>query len=81
MYGGENDTIYGISESCYKSFGIPSSLVLQNLSDLTIDSIFPNLQNYHQEELKSATGLVCTIDTTSLPENFLFTRTEESEDE
>jgi len=27
LYGGENNAVFGITESCYKSFGIPVSLI------------------------------------------------------
>jgi len=85
LYGGENNSIYGISESVTQAFGIPASLVSgehQNLNEFTIDKIFPDLLRQNNEELTSIAGLVLSIDTSELPHQFLFDRDElDSDDE
>jgi hypothetical protein len=48
MYSGDTGIILGVSESCYKAFGIPSSLVFGNNSssnEFTIDAILPDIIN------------------------------------
>ena len=74
LYGGENDVVHGLTYSCYQHFGIPSSLIYGNnisSNEFTIDIIFPDLDIQNQEELKSSNGLIITLDTTTLPENYL----------
>ena len=39
--------------------------------EFTIETIFPELHEDDCESLKTQSGLLTTIDTTSLPENFL----------
>jgi len=73
LYGGESNTIYGVSESCKKSFGISSGLTLatnRNFNEFTIDKIFPDLLKQNPEELASHTGLVLSLDTTFLQQDF-----------
>lgn len=74
MYNGDSGVIIGITHSCFKSFGIPSSLVFGNnasSNEFTIDAIFPDIINQNLEELKSISGLVITLDTSTLPQNYL----------
>jgi len=71
MYGGEHDEIYAVSESCYDSFGIPAQITNGNCADFTIDSIIPEFHEYYDSQLKTASGQLLHIDTTSLPESFL----------
>jgi len=75
--------IVGISESCYDSFGIPVSLLQEKNMEFTMDSLFPNLAECNDEELKGAAGVVTNIDTTNLSQNFLLRRndTEASHEE
>ena len=73
MYGGENNVIQGVSESCYHQFGIPSRLTLgANLmnGEFTIDKIFPDLLIQPEEELKGD-GMILNFSTLSLPDTFL----------
>ena len=77
MFGGDNNMIYGVSESCYQSFGIPASLTSgthRNFDEFTIDLIFPDLLQRNKADLKLEPGLDITIDTSSLPQNFLIGR-------
>jgi len=71
MYGGENDEVYAITEGCYDSFGIPASITNGANPEFTIDSIFPDFHDIDDESLKTPQGQLYTIDTTSLPQNFL----------
>jgi hypothetical protein len=74
MYSGDTGIIQGITYSCYRSFGIPSSLVYGNnasTNEFTIDSIFPDIINQNLDELKSPSGLIVTLDTTMLQQNYL----------
>ena len=74
MYGGESGEVFGITYSCYQSFGITHSLVSGgNLSNnqFTIEAIIPDLVNQTIEDLKSPSGVILTIDTTNLQQNFL----------
>jgi hypothetical protein len=74
MYSGETGIIQGITQSCYRGFGIPSSLVYgsnASSNEFTIDSIFPDIINQNIEELKSPSGLIVTLDTTTLQQNYL----------
>ncbi|KAL4459259.1 hypothetical protein ABPG73_001296 [Tetrahymena malaccensis] len=67
--------IQGISESCYTNFGIPASLMYGNTSnapEFTIDSIIPGIVDpKNADELKSVHGVILTIDTTYVQQNFL----------
>lgn len=80
MYGNEDNQIFGVSENCFESFGIPAKLTNGDATDFTISSIFPDLLNQNMEELKSTTGLVCTIDTSALEQNFLVGRYDSEEE-
>ena len=82
MYGGENNIVYGITYSCYQHFGIPASLVYgnnANSNELNIYSILPELNSKNLEELKSPNGLIMTLDTTALPQNYLIAESNASE--
>jgi PAS domain S-box-containing protein len=85
MYGGgdsSNNVIYGITQSCLQAFGIPASLVYGNNSsnnEFTLDSIFPEM-NQNLDDLKSPSGLITTIDTTNLPQNYIIGNDQDDED-
>ncbi|CAD8089671.1 unnamed protein product [Paramecium primaurelia] len=78
-----SQAILGITQSCYTRYGIPASLVYgnsTNTNEFTIDAIAPELVDIkNQDDLKSQ-GLVTTIDTSQLQQNFLLGRGE-SDDE
>lgn len=75
IYGEDDRKIYGITQTCYQSFGIPASLVSRNnqasSNELTIETIIPEILTHNIEELKSLSGAILNIDTTNLPQNFL----------
>ena len=69
VYSGDTGTIHGITSSCKQDFGIPASLVFGATAasnEFTIDSVFPELLTHSVEELKSTTGVLTTLDTSSL---------------
>ncbi|EAR98621.2 PAS domain S-box protein (macronuclear) [Tetrahymena thermophila SB210] len=86
IYRTDNDSyvMQGITQSCYNSLGIPSSLMYGNSTnniEFTVDTICPDLLNPEfYEDLKSPAGLIVTIDTTTVQQNFLLDE-EDSEDE
>jgi len=63
--------IYGVTQNCYQDFGIPASLANGEHNEFTIDSVFPSFHEQNPETLKTQGGVICTLDTTLLPENFL----------
>lgn len=67
--------ICGITSNCYSSFGIVSSLAYGNSSntnEFTIDAIIPDLSNPdNTEELRGPSGIIVTLDTTQIQQNFL----------
>ena len=73
MYSGDTGAIHGITHSCKRSFGIPSSLVsgASATNDFTMDIIFPDLASHSIEDLKNPSGVVTTLDTSSLQQNYL----------
>jgi len=84
VYGGESNTIYGVSESCKKTFGISSGLTLatnRNFNEFTIDKIFPDILKQNPEELASQTGLVLTLDTSFLHQDFFIEKRDSESDE
>jgi len=83
MYGGDNNSICGISASCDQAFGIPSSLMYGNASnnELTIDVILPDIFDIEPKELKNPNGFITTMDSTALQQNYVMEDNEESEDE
>ncbi|KAL4478284.1 hypothetical protein ABPG72_016596 [Tetrahymena utriculariae] len=86
IYRTDNDSyvMQGVTQSCYNSLGIPSSLMYGNSTnniEFTVDTICPDLLNPEfYEDLKSPAGLIVTIDTTTVQQNFLLDE-EDSEDE
>jgi PAS domain S-box-containing protein len=73
LYGGENNVVHGVTESCFQAFGISSSLTLaQNIdfSEFTIDKIFPDLLLQNTQELRTG-GLILKINTTALAQEYL----------
>mmetsp|Transcript_28675 Transcript_28675/g.25657 ORF Transcript_28675/g.25657 Transcript_28675/m.25657 type:complete len:287 (-) Transcript_28675:781-1641(-) len=84
MYGGDGSHIHGVTHSCKKKFGISSNLVESAESaanEFTIDSIFPNLLQFDDAELSTSVGVITTIDTTSIPQNFVGNNNESDESE
>ena len=74
MYGVDNNIIQGVTQSIYQSFGIPASLTYgnnPNSNEFTIDTILTDLFTQNEEELKSPSGLILTLDTTNLRQNYL----------
>lgn len=73
MYSGDTGAIHGITHSCKRGFGIPASLVsgANANNDFTMDIIFPDLLSHTLEDLKAAAGIVTTLDTSSLQQNYL----------
>ena len=56
MYDGHTNAIHGVSYGCKKQFGISGSIVkTSNLgnNDFTIDTIFPDLLQHPEDELKA----------------------------
>lgn len=73
MYGGENNAVFGISNSCLTSFGIPASLVYGNVNnntEFTIDQIIPEITTFGIEDLKNPNGFVTTMDSTAIQQNY-----------
>lgn len=84
MYGGELSHIHGVTHSCKIDFGISSNLVSGSESaanEFTIDSIFPSLLTYSDEELKLSSGVITSIDTSAIPQNFVGNANESDESE
>lgn len=70
LFGGPENKIYGVSESCYWAFGISATLTRDHsLSsmDVTIDQILPEFTLQNREEMKSA-GIIMRLDTTTVNE-------------
>lgn len=65
--------MFGVSESCYRHFGIPAKLASDvNVNfgdDFTIDKIFPDILAENLEIMKSS-GVELKIDTTLIPKEF-----------
>jgi len=80
LFNGETGIIFGITPSCYKNFGIPSSLIYGNsqyTNEFTTDTIIPELMNLENvERLKLDNGLLLTLDTSLLQQNFLIAQGE-----
>mgnify|MGYP000952821047 CR=1 FL=1 len=73
VYGGESGTIMGLTASVFQDFGVPASLVYgNNLSsvDISIDIIIPDIFKQTTEDMMSQTGVILTIDTTGLQQNY-----------
>jgi len=73
MYSGDTGAIHGITHSCKREFGIPASLVsgAGATNDFTMDIIFPDLASHTLEDLKNPAGVVTTLDTSTLQQNYL----------
>jgi len=83
MYGGESNAVCGISQSCFLSFGVPSSFMYGNASnnELTIDVLLPELASFQDDELKNPNGFTTTFDSTALQQNYVVKDNDESDDE
>eukprot|EP00331_Platyophrya_macrostoma_P019490 CAMPEP_0176470080 /NCGR_PEP_ID=MMETSP0127-20121128/40245_1 /TAXON_ID=938130 /ORGANISM="Platyophrya macrostoma, Strain WH" /LENGTH=784 /DNA_ID=CAMNT_0017864311 /DNA_START=1009 /DNA_END=3359 /DNA_ORIENTATION=- len=74
IYGGDGDLVYGISQSCYESFGIPASLIYgknTTNNDLEISAILPELAAQSIEDLSGTGGVILNIDTTNLHQDYM----------
>jgi len=73
MYSGDTGAIHGITHSCKREFGIPASLVsgAGATNDFTMDIVFPDLASHTLEDLKNPAGVVTTLDTSTLQQNYL----------
>jgi PAS domain S-box-containing protein len=74
MYDGHTGSVQGVTHSCKKYFGISSNLVRTSsygTNDFTIDAVFPELLQLNLDDLKGAGGVVTTINTSTLKENFM----------
>lgn len=84
LFNPENGIIYGISPSCYKHFGIPSSLIYGNsqyTNEFSIDSIIPELMNKENVDLlRNENGVNLTLDTSVIQQNFLIAKGESDRD-
>lgn len=79
IYAGDTGTIHGITKSCRQTFGIPSSLVYGSQSatnEFSIDAIMPEILQHNSEDLKAQSGVITTLDTSSLQQNYLAARAE-----
>ena len=72
MVNDTNKVIYGISENCLTSFGIPSSLIHGNTTgnDLQIDNILPEYMSIDEDKKKNPNGFTTTLDSTVLKQNY-----------
>lgn len=73
LYGGQDSIVFGVSESCYKSFGISAKLASDYNTnfgdDFTIDKIFPEIFIQNVDLMKSP-GVELRIDTTLIPQEY-----------
>ena len=80
LFNGETGIIFGITSSCYRAFGIPSSLIYGNsqyTNEFTMDNIIPELMNEtNLQNLRKDNGILLTIDTSLLQQNFLIAQGE-----
>ena len=83
VYSGDNGAIHGYTQSCRKDFGLPSSLIYgaAATNDFTMDVIFPELLNHNIEDLKNPAGVVTTLDTSNLQQDYLLAHTESDKSE
>jgi len=74
MYDGHTGAVQGVTNSCKKYFGISSNLVRTSsygTNDFTIDAVFPELLQLNLDDLKAPGGVVTSINTSTLKENFM----------
>jgi len=75
IFDGDDMTIHAVSESMMYSFGIPATLangVTANRYEFNIGSIFPEINLKKIENVSNGIGYPCTIDTSSLKDDFWF---------
>ena len=83
IYNPTTEVIQGISYSCFKNMGIPASLVsgTSSTAELMMNMISPEIVDpNNKKELSSPNGMIVSIDTTSIQQNFLL-EDEEGKDE
>ena len=75
IYSPDTGLIHGITEGCNQDYGIPSMLVYgysSNTNDFSLDAISPEIMApENQDELRSANGIIVTLDTSTIPQNYL----------
>lgn len=78
VYSGDTGAIHGFTQTCKKDFGLISSLIYgaAATNDFTMDVIFPDLLNHNIEDLKNPAGVVTTLDTSTLQQDYLLAHTE-----
>lgn len=83
VYSGDTGAIHGFTQSCKKAFGLPSSLIYGAAAsnDFTIDVIFPDLAGCNLEDLKNSTGVITTLDTSTLQQDYLLAHSESEKSE
>lgn len=72
MFNEENKVIYGISQNCFDSFGIPSTLIYGNNTgnDLALDTIFPEYSQIDEDQKRNQNGFTTVLDSTTLKQNY-----------
>lgn len=73
----------GVTYSCYLSFGIPASLVYgntTNTNEFTLDAIAAELSDPKNIDDLKTTGMIATIDTTNIQQNYLLGHGDSEED-
>jgi len=83
VYSGDTGAIHGFTQTCKKDFGLISSLIYgaAATNDFTMDVIFPDLLNHNIEDLKNPAGVVTTLDTSTLQQDYLLAHTESEKSE
>jgi PAS domain S-box-containing protein len=78
VYSGDTGAIHGFTNTCKKDFGLISSLIYgaAATNDFTMDVIFPDLLNHNIEDLKNPAGVITTLDTSTLQQDYLLAHTE-----
>jgi len=78
VYSGDTGAIHGFTQTCKKDFGLISSLIYgaAATNDFTMDVIFPDLLNHNIEDLRNPAGVVTTLDTSTLQQDYLLAHTE-----
>lgn len=84
LYGEPNGMVYGVTKSCFNNFSIRSSLTYgkcPNMSELTLEMIAPEvLEPKNLDDYKSNSGVLVTLDTTVILQNYPFDDDDENDD-
>ena len=84
MYDGHTGSIQGVTINCKKNFGISGSLIRTSsmgTNDFTIDAIFPEILQCNIDDLKSSSGVMTMINTSTLKENYMIEHENSNEEE